>query len=66
MMKLYFAAKNLLSNLLSKKDEGASLVEYGLLVGLIACVCIVVITTTGTTIQGFFTSINTALSGANV
>ncbi|MGA2733276.1 MAG: Flp family type IVb pilin [Syntrophobacteraceae bacterium] len=42
-------------------EEGATLVEYGLLVGLIAAVCVLVVTTLGTTIQGYFTTINSAL-----
>jgi len=39
MLKLYFTARNKLDavkNFFAKKEEGASLVEYGLLVGLIA------------------------------
>jgi Flp pilus assembly pilin Flp len=31
------------------------------LVGLIAAVCVLVVTTLGTTIQGYFTTINSAL-----
>ena len=42
-------------------EEGATLVEYGLLVGLIAAVCVLVVTTLGTTIKGYFTTINSAL-----
>jgi pilus assembly protein Flp/PilA len=44
-----------------RDEEGAALVEYGLLVGLIAAVCVLVVTTLGTTIQGYFTTINSAL-----
>ncbi|MGA2733269.1 MAG: Flp family type IVb pilin [Syntrophobacteraceae bacterium] len=44
-----------------RDEEGAALVEYGLLVGLIAAVCILVVTTLGTTILGYFTTINAAL-----
>jgi pilus assembly protein Flp/PilA len=47
---------------LSVRDEdGQALVEYGLLVGLIAVVCVVVIGTLGTQISTFFQSIVTAL-----
>ena len=42
-------------------ESGQALVEYGLLVGLIAAVCVVVITTLGTDISSFFQSIATAL-----
>ena len=38
--KMYLTARNLLT----KKEEGASMVEYGLLVALIAVVCIVAVT----------------------
>jgi len=44
-----------------RDEEGAALVEYGLLVGLIAAVCVLVITTLGTTIQAKFQAILTAL-----
>jgi pilus assembly protein Flp/PilA len=39
-------------------EDGAALVEYGMLVGLIAVVCIGVVTTLGTTIAAVFTTIN--------
>ena len=42
---------------LRRNDEGASLVEYGLLVALIAVACIVAVTALGTTIQAQFTAI---------
>jgi pilus assembly protein Flp/PilA len=43
------------------QEEGASLVEYGLLVGLIAVVAVGAITILGTTIAGYFTNINASL-----
>jgi pilus assembly protein Flp/PilA len=46
---------------LAKNEEGAALVEYGLLVGLIAVVCVAAITTLGNTISGYFDAINAAL-----
>jgi pilus assembly protein Flp/PilA len=46
---------------LAKNEEGAALVEYGLLVGLIAVVCVVAIQTLGQTISGYFDAINAAL-----
>jgi pilus assembly protein Flp/PilA len=45
-----------------RQEEGAALVEYGMLVGLIAAVCIVAVTALGVTINGVFVAINTALS----
>jgi pilus assembly protein Flp/PilA len=47
-----------------KNDEGAALVEYGILVGLIAVVCIGAVTLLGTTIDGVFDTINTDLTVA--
>jgi Flp pilus assembly pilin Flp len=43
------------------EEEGAALVEYGLLVGLIAVVAVPAIVILGTTIAGYFTNINGAL-----
>jgi pilus assembly protein Flp/PilA len=47
-----------------KNDEGAALVEYGILVGLIAVVCITAVGLLGTTINGVFGTINTNLTTA--
>ena len=47
-----------------KNDDGAALVEYGILVGLIAVVCIAAVGTLGTTIDGVFTTINADLTTA--
>ena len=48
-----------------KDEEGATMVEYGLMVALIAVVCIVVITTMGTQLNRLFGIVATALSGAS-
>jgi pilus assembly protein Flp/PilA len=47
----------LIRQFLTRKDEGASLAEYGLLVALIAVVCIAAVTLLGTNIA---TKINQA------
>jgi pilus assembly protein Flp/PilA len=52
--------RNLLTRF-ATNEEGAALVEYGMLVGLIACVCILAVTTLGGTINTVFTDINAAL-----
>jgi pilus assembly protein Flp/PilA len=44
-------------------DEGAALVEYGMLVGLIAVICVVAVTALGTEISIAFSNIASALSG---
>jgi pilus assembly protein Flp/PilA len=52
MTKLCTLAKNFV-----RKEEGASLVEYGLLLALIAVVCIGAISSLGTAIKGMFTGL---------
>ena len=47
---------------LRRDEKGAALVEYGLLVGLIAVVCVTVVTTLGTDISTKFQAIVTALA----
>jgi len=44
-----------------KKEKGASLVEYALLVALIAVVCIVAVTALGKTVSAKFSTINSGL-----
>ena len=48
---------------LRRDDEGAALVEYGILVGLIAVICVVAVTTLGTEVSTAFSKIASALSG---
>jgi pilus assembly protein Flp/PilA len=45
-----------------RKDRGATAVEYGLLVGLIAAVIILAVTLLGTRIDALFDEINTGLA----
>ncbi len=47
---------------LQREDRGATAVEYGLLVGLIAVVIIVAVIALGGKLNGMFTSINTKLT----
>ena len=44
-------------------EEGAALVEYGLLIGLIAVVCLVAVTTLGTEISAAFSKYAVGLAG---
>ncbi|GAC1357899.1 MAG: hypothetical protein NVSMB31_18340 [Vulcanimicrobiaceae bacterium] len=39
-------------------DEGATMVEYGLIVALIAVVCIVAVTAIGTRLSSMFTTVS--------
>ncbi len=59
---MYQNVKSLVKRFAGEKD-GATLLEYGLLVGLIAVVSITVITTLGTEIRDAFQSIVTAIAG---
>jgi pilus assembly protein Flp/PilA len=44
-------------------EEGAALVEYGMLIGLIAVVCLVAVTTLGTEISAAFSKYAVGLAG---
>ena len=48
-----------------KDEEGATAVEYGLLVALIAAVIVVIVTTLGTQINAAFTKVSNALPVAS-
>jgi pilus assembly protein Flp/PilA len=54
-----------LINAVRKDEEGAALVEYALLVGLIAVVCIIAITQLGLAISGKLFTACSSLGGAN-
>ncbi len=45
-------------------DEGATMVEYGMMVALIAAVCVGIVTTLGTQINTAFTNVSNAIAGA--
>jgi pilus assembly protein Flp/PilA len=53
-----------LINRFRRDEEGAALVEYGMLVGLIAVICIAAVTLLGQEISTAFSSIASALAGA--
>jgi pilus assembly protein Flp/PilA len=50
-----------LANRTPVRQEGQALVEYGLLVGLIAVAAVAAVATLGGTIAGYFGALNTAL-----
>jgi len=48
------------------KDEGgATMVEYGLLLALIAVVCILAVTNLGTSLSGQFNAVSTPMANAS-
>jgi len=56
MTKLLTAAQKFV-----KAEEGATLAEYGLLLALIAVVCLAAITTLGTKISTMFTTVSSSV-----
>jgi pilus assembly protein Flp/PilA len=53
-----------LINRFRRNEDGAALAEYGLLVALIAVVCVVAVTTLGTNISTAFSKIASAIGAA--
>jgi pilus assembly protein Flp/PilA len=52
----------MLINRFRNDEEGATMVEYGIMVGLIACVCIAAVTALGVQVRGIFAAITAALA----
>jgi pilus assembly protein Flp/PilA len=42
-------------------EDGATMIEYGLMLALIAIVCLTAVTTVGTSAKGMYTSIGASL-----
>ena len=57
MSTVYAAAKKAVDKYLIRQEEGATLAEYGLLLALIAVVCIAAITTLGTKISTMYSTV---------
>jgi pilus assembly protein Flp/PilA len=66
MLKLYVALQTHMAGLLNRDDRGATAVEYGLLVGLIAAVIIAVVVLLGKQLNTAFTNVHNALTGAGI
>lgn len=58
MLHFFVTLNTLISNRLDRNDKGATMVEYGLMVALIAVVVAGAAATLGTGIVGLFNSIN--------
>ena len=56
MLRNFFAREDL-----GRNAEGQTLVEYGLLLALIAVVCVVAVTLLGGTVNSIFTKINASI-----
>ena len=61
---LYDAVCNLHARLFHKKEDGATMVEYGLLVALIAVACVTILTTLGTDLSSLFKTVDTKVNTA--
>jgi pilus assembly protein Flp/PilA len=59
MLKLYVALQTHLTGLLNRDDRGATAVEYGLLVALIALAIIFVVTLLGKNLHDLFNTVAT-------
>lgn len=59
--------KNLIDKIpsLLKKEQGATMVEYAIMVALIAVVSIAIVTTLGQTVRTTFTNVNTSMTAIN-
>ncbi|TRW44930.1 Flp family type IVb pilin [Georgenia yuyongxinii] len=60
LVTLYTAVGDRFEN---RKDRGATAVEYGLMVGLIAVVIIIAVTALGGQLRTLFTSVTTGIGG---
>ena len=61
MLKLYVSLQNFVSQPLHRDERGATAVEYGLMVALIAAVIVGVVTTLGGKLGTLFTTVSNAL-----
>ena len=61
-MRTYLAAvKKFVSKYITRKEEGATLAEYGLLLALIAAVCLIAIKVLGTQISSMFSTLSSSI-----
>ena len=61
MLKLYVSLQNYLCQPLRRDERGATAVEYGLMVALIAAVIVTVVTTLGSKLSTLFSNVANAL-----
>jgi pilus assembly protein Flp/PilA len=61
MLELFVSLRSFLSRPLRGDDRGATAVEYGLMVALIAAVIITIVTTLGGNLNNLFTTVANAI-----
>ncbi|MGH9066887.1 MAG: Flp family type IVb pilin [Acidimicrobiales bacterium] len=66
LVTLYLSVTGWVERRLDRSESGASMVEYALLVALIAIVCVVALTALGKNIAGLFKSACSSMSATNV
>ena len=68
VIRMYAVMQSGLLDLRKRADSerGATAVEYGLLVGLIAAVIVAIVATLGGQVANAFTAVSTALTGAGL
>jgi pilus assembly protein Flp/PilA len=64
MLKAYISMQTYMTGLLNRDDRGATAVEYGLMVALIALAIILAVTTLGQDLATLFGKISTAITAA--
>ena len=64
MLKYYISLQTYLTGLLNRDDRGATAVEYGLMVALIAVVIIAAVTLLGKNLSTLFNNVATSIGGA--
>lgn len=64
IVKFQIAAQQRVARAMDRRERGATAVEYGLMVALIAAVIIAVVVTLGKQINGAFTSVSDKLPTA--
>ena len=60
-MRTYLMIKKFVAKYITRKEEGATLAEYGLLLALIAVVCIAAIAALGSRISTMFSTLSTSI-----
>jgi pilus assembly protein Flp/PilA len=61
MLKSFVALQTYVSSVLNREDRGATAVEYGLLVALIAAVIVTIVATLGKQVNNAFNTVSNAL-----
>jgi pilus assembly protein Flp/PilA len=61
MKKYLSAARKFVAKYVTRKEEGAALAEYGLLLALIAVLCVAAIKVLGTNVSTMFQTISTTI-----